>query len=58
MNLPKNGRREWNKPTQNMLFNKVLGENEKCVFHFYLKNQRNFLVNPIVNQWLFGSIQI
>ena len=41
-----------------MLFNKVLGESEKCVFHFYLKNQRNFLVNPIVNQWLFGSIQI
>ena len=22
-----------------MLFNKVLGENEKCVFDFYLKNQ-------------------
>ena len=21
----------------NMLFNKVLGENEKCVFYFYLK---------------------
>ena len=32
----------------NMLFNKVLGENEKkkCVL-FLLKNQRNFLVNPI-----------
>ena len=42
MNLPKNGRREWNKPTQNMLFNKVLGENEKCVFHFYLKTEGTF----------------
>ena len=29
----------------NMLFNKVLGKNEKCVFYFYLK--RNFLAKPI-----------
>ena len=30
----------------NMLFNKVLGENEKCLL-ILLKNQRNFLANPI-----------
>ena len=26
----------------NTLFNKVLGENEKCVFYFYLKTEGNF----------------
>ena len=31
-----------------MLFNKVLGENEKCLL-FILKNQRNFLANLINN---------
>ena len=36
----------WNK-TVNMLFNKVLGEYEKCVL-FLLKSQRNFLTNPAV----------
>ena len=25
-----------------MLFNKVLGENEKCVFYFYLKTEGTF----------------
>ena len=31
----------------NTLFNKVLGESEKCVFYFYLKTKKNFLANPI-----------
>ena len=31
----------------NTLFNKSLGENEKCVFYFYLKNRRHFLANSI-----------
>ena len=31
-----NGRGEWNK-TMNTLLNKVIGENEKLVFYFYLK---------------------
>ena len=30
-----------------MLFNKVLDENEKCVFYLYYINQRNFLANPL-----------
>ena len=30
----------------NMLFKKVLGENEKCVFYFYLKHWRHFLAHP------------
>ena len=38
--LPEN----WNKRV-NTLFNKVLGENEKCVF--YLKNRSHVLANPI-----------
>ena len=33
----KNSRRQWNE-TANTLFNKVLGENENCVFYFYFKN--------------------
>ena len=36
----KNGRRQWNKRV-NTLFNKVLGEKEKCVCYIYLKNWRN-----------------
>jgi len=32
-----------------MLFNKVTGENGKRVFHFYLKNQRNFLANQYIS---------
>ena len=32
----------------NTLFNKVLGENEKCAFYFYLKNQRHFLAHWII----------
>ena len=32
------------------LFNKVLGENEKCTFYFYLKkNQRKFLASPKIH---------
>ena len=31
----------------NMLFNKVLGENEKCVFYFYFKKWWNVLTNTI-----------
>ena len=34
MKLLENGRRQWNKKV-NMLFNKVLGENEKGVFYFH-----------------------
>ena len=32
----------------NTLFNKVLGENEKCVFYFYLKNRRGFPGGAVV----------
>ena len=35
-----------NQHTQNNQVNKVIGENEKCVFHFTKKNQMNFLANP------------
>ena len=46
MKLPeKIGRRQWNK-TVNMLFNKVLGENEKCVFYFYLKKPKALFGSP------------
>ena len=38
---PKNGRRWWNK-TVRMLSNKVLGENEKCVFYLHLKTKGTF----------------
>lgn len=38
---------------RNTLFNKVLGENEKCVFHFYVKNRRNLLANRIIPPSLF-----
>ena len=37
-----------NKTVVNVLFNKVLGENEKRVFYFYLKKQRNSLVSSIL----------
>ena len=37
----KNHRKYWNK-TVNMLFNKVLGGIEKCVFYFYLKTEETF----------------
>ena len=30
-----------------MLFNKALGEDEKCVLYFYLKTEGTFLANPI-----------
>ena len=33
----------------NTLLNKVLGENEKCVFCFYLKNQSR---TSLVAQWI------
>ena len=41
MSCLKDGRRSWNK-TVSMLFNKVIGENEKCVFYFYLKTKQLF----------------
>ena len=34
----------------NMLFNKVLGENEKCVFYFYLKTKGTF--------WPIDQVQV
>ena len=37
-----------NKTVVNVLFNKVLSENEKRVFYFYLKKQRNSLVSSIL----------
>ena len=37
----------------NTLFNKILGENEKCAFYFYLKNRRHFLANPINKALIF-----
>ena len=40
MTLPENGRRQWNK-TVTMLFNKTLGENEKCLL-FLLKIKGTF----------------
>ena len=33
--------------TQNIQINKVIGENEKCVFYFMEKKHTNFLANPI-----------
>ena len=42
----KNGRRQWNK-TVNMLFDKVLGANEKMCILFLLEHRRNFLANRI-----------
>ena len=33
---------------ENMLFNKVFGENEINVFYFYLKNWRNLLANLMI----------
>ena len=33
--------------TQNIQINKVIGENEKCVFNFTEKNHGDFLANPI-----------
>ena len=42
MKLPENGSEQWSKMV-NMLFNKVLDENEKCVFYFYLKTKGTFL---------------
>ena len=33
----------------NTLFNKILGENEKCVFYFYLKTKDGA---SLVAQWL------
>ena len=36
----------------NMLFNRVLDENAKCGFYFYLKNRRNSLANAILEDSL------
>ena len=45
MKLPE----KWQKVVEQntLLFNKVLSEDEKCVFYFNL-SQRNFLANPIL----------
>ena len=45
----------------NTLFNKLLGENEKCVFYFYLKTEADFpggavVKNPPGNAGNMGSI--
>ena len=54
---------KWQKVVEqhsNMLFNKVLGEKEKCVFHFYFKTEgtfrptqyfQNFLIIPNRNMY-------
>ena len=34
---------------ENILFNKVLGENENCVFYFYLKTKGNFWPTQYMN---------
>ena len=34
----KSGRKQWNK-MMTTLFNKVLGENKKCIFYFYLETK-------------------
>ena len=36
-----------------MLFNKVLGENEKCVFYFYLKTEGTFWPTQYINYIFF-----
>ena len=40
------------------LFNKILGENEKCVFYFYFKTEGTFY-NPILltikNYWIISA---
>ena len=41
MKLPEKWQKVVNKRV-NTLFNKVLGENEKCVFYFYLKTEGTF----------------
>ena len=33
-----------------MLFNKILAQNERCIFYFYLKKQRNFLVTLTLSE--------
>ena len=38
----------------NMLFNKVLGENEKCVFYFYLKKPKELFGQPNTEFNLLG----
>ena len=38
----------------NMFFNKVLGENEKCVFYFYFKTEGTFWPT----QYIFASFVI
>ena len=37
-----------------MLFNKVLGENEKCVFYFYLKKPKELFGQPNTEFNLLG----
>ena len=40
----------------NTLFNKVLGENEKCVFYFYLKTKGTFWLTQYLYLYLHTHI--
>ena len=42
----------------NMLFHKVLGENEKCVFHFCLKTEGTFWPTQYMKRILIGKQEI
>ena len=44
----KNERRLWNEMV-NMLFNKILRENKKCIFYFLLKKLKEILGQPQTN---------
>ena len=44
----KNDRRLWNEMV-NMLFNKILHENKKCIFYFLLKKLKEILGQPQTN---------
>ena len=44
----KNDRRLWNEMV-NMLFNKILRENKKCIFYFLLKKLKEILGQPQTN---------
>ena len=55
MKLPEKWHKVVEQKGEYFLFNKVLGENEKCVLYFYLKNRRHFLAHPIQSQGLASS---
>ena len=39
------------------MFHKVLGENENCVFYFYLRNRRHFLAHPVKQSPVTSALQ-